>query len=213
MTTTTAARKRTWWQFAGYLAKRATLMELRGYQSIYRFVFRRPRVPTGATPFTYHQPILAILIVLVVVSAVEMVVVDVIVSRWTYVRIPLLVLSVGGLVYMLGLLFGMLVRPHAVGPEGINVRSGSEIDIPLSWDDIASVTRRKHVIQDRQPKVTLDDDGRATLHLRIHNETNIEIGLERARALRLPHGTEVVDAVALYADDPKAFMDAVRVYL
>ncbi len=213
MTTTIAARKRTWWQFAGYLAKRATLMELRGYQSIYRFVFRRPRVPAGAAPFPYHQPILAILIVLVVVSAVEMVVVDVIVHRWTYVRIPLLILSVWGLVYMLGLLFGMLVRPHAVGPAGINVRSGSEIDIPLNWDDIASVTRRKHVIQDKQPKVTRDDDGRATLQLRIQNETNIEIGLERPTPLKLPHGTEVVDAVALYADDPKGFMDAVRVHL
>ncbi len=213
MTTTTAAGKRTWWQFAGYLAQRATLMELRGYQSIYRFVFRRPRVPGGATAFTYHQPILAILIVIVVVSAVEMVVVDVIVQRWAYVRIPLLILSAWGLVYMLGLLFGMLVRPHAVGPEGINVRSGSEIDIPLPWCRIDSVTRRKLVNQDKQPKVTVSADGRATLQLRIQNETNIEIALERPTTVKLPQGTEVVDAVALYADDPKAFMDAVRTYL
>ena len=37
--------------------------------------------------------------------------------------------------------------------------------------------------------MTLDADGQATLHLRILNETNIEVELERATPLRLPHGT------------------------
>ncbi len=50
-TTATKSRKRTWWQWIGYLARRATV-ELRGYQSIYRFVFRRPRVPSGAVGFS-----------------------------------------------------------------------------------------------------------------------------------------------------------------
>jgi hypothetical protein len=61
VTATTVTRpRRTWWQFAGYLARRATMMELRGYQSIYRFMFRRPRVPPGAAGLSYHQPILSI---------------------------------------------------------------------------------------------------------------------------------------------------------
>jgi hypothetical protein len=76
MTATPVARpRRTWWQFAGYLARRAVTMELHGYQSIYRFVFRRPRVPPGAAGFN-HQLILSILIVIIAVSALEMVVVD-----------------------------------------------------------------------------------------------------------------------------------------
>ena len=56
-------------------------MEIHGYQSIYRFVLRRPRVPTGSVGFTYSVPILSILVVLTVVSAVELVVVDLIVHR------------------------------------------------------------------------------------------------------------------------------------
>ena len=213
MTTTTVARhRRTWWQFAGYLARRALVMELHGYQNIYRFVFRRPRVPAGAAGYSYHQPVLAILIVFIVVSAVEMVVVDVIVRRWTYVRVPLLALSIWGLVFMLGLLFGMLVRPHAVGPDGIRLRNGSEVDIPIGWDDVESVTRRRNVIQEKQPKVTMDADGQATLHMRVQNETNIEIQLERAMPLRLPHGTETARRVHLYADDPAAFLNEVRRY-
>jgi hypothetical protein len=211
MTSTTTARaKRTWWQFAGYLGKRATLMELRGYQSICRFVFRRPKVPAGAEGFSYHQPILAIMIVFIAVSAVEVVVVDRIVSRWTYIRIPLLIISIWGLVWMLGLLFGMLVRPHAIGPDGIRVRYGSEVDIPIAWHDVDSVAYRKQAAQHKQPKLTIDDNGVATLHMRIQNETNIEVRIRRPVPLKLPQGTETVSTVKLYADDPKRFMDAVR---
>jgi hypothetical protein len=68
-------------------------------------------------------------------------VVDLIVRRWAYIRIPVLILSVWGLIYMLGFLFGMLTRPHAIGPVGIQARYGPEIDIPLSWDDIDSWPR------------------------------------------------------------------------
>jgi hypothetical protein len=210
MTTTTTRPKRNWWQFSGYIARRATMMELRGYQSIYRFVFRRPKVPAGGVGFSYHKPVLPILIVFVVVSALEMLVVDLIVRRWAYIRLPLLILSIWGIIYMLGLLFGMLVRPHAITADGIRVRYGSEIDLPIAWDDVHSVTRRKRVNSDKQPKVTRDDNGEASLHMRIQNETNLEIRLNRPVSLRLPHGIETVSMVNLYADDPQAFMDEVR---
>jgi hypothetical protein len=59
MTTSTLSHKRTGWQFFSYLARRAIILEIRGYQSIYRFLFRRPTVPPGAVGFSYHQPILA----------------------------------------------------------------------------------------------------------------------------------------------------------
>ncbi len=68
---------------------------------------------------------------IIAVSALELVVDDLIVRRWTCVRVPLLILSNWGLVYMLRLLFGVLVRPHAVGPDGIRVRYASEVDVPI----------------------------------------------------------------------------------
>jgi hypothetical protein len=58
--------------------------------------------------------------------------------------------------------------------------------------------------------VTIDDNGVATLHMRIQNETNIEVQLVRPVPLKLPHGTETISTVKLYADDPKRFMEAVR---
>lgn len=111
---------------------------------------------------------------------------------------------------MIGLLFGMLVRPHAVGPDGIRVRSGSEIDLPLTRHDIYAVALRKRSVQDKQPRVTVDEQGEATLHLRIMNETNLEIRLEQRMPLRLPSGTETVGHVAIYADDPQAFLAEAR---
>lgn len=209
-TQVTPQRRRRGWRLAGHFARRAVEMEIHGYQSIFRFAFRRPRVPAGATGFSYHQPVLAILIVFIVVSAVELVVVDIIVHPWPAVRIPLLALSIWGLVWMFGLLFGMLTRPHSVGADGIRVRYGSEIDIPIPWDDVYSVTKRKRVVQERQPKVSTDDDGNATLHIRVGNETNIDLQLEQPTPLRLPSGTETVSAVTLYVEDPTAFMDCVR---
>jgi len=113
----------------------ARLVEIHGYQDMFRFVFRRPRVPAGWAGFSYHQPVLSVMIV-TVLSVVELVVVDVVARRWPAVRIPLLVLGIWGVTFALGLLFGMLVRPHAIGPDGIRVRSGSAVDLLLAWDDI-----------------------------------------------------------------------------
>ena len=213
MTTLTAAPRPSLWRRVASLARRAWAMEIHGYQNTFRFLFRRPRVPDGAVGFSSHQPVLPVLIVLTAVSAVELVVVDVIVHRWPAVRIPLLVVGIWGVTFMLGLLFGMLVRPHAVGPDGIRIRSGSEVDIPLSWDDIYSVGPRKRTVTEKQPRVTVDEQGEATLHLRIMNETNLEIRLEQPTPLRLPHGTETVSVVAIYADDPKAFLAEARHHL
>jgi hypothetical protein len=135
---------------------------------------------------------------------------NLIVRRWAYIRIPVLILSIWGLIYMLGFLFGMLTRPHAIGPAGIRARYGPEIGIPLSWDDIDSVTRRRATVQNKQPRVTVDENGRATLYLRMQNQTNIEVRLRRPIKIRLPQGPETVSEVNLYADEPQAFMNEVR---
>lgn len=123
--------RRTAWQLAAYWTRRGLMLEVWGYLSILRCVCRRPRVPAGAAAFTYHQPVMPLLIVFIVVSALELVVVDVLVRRWPSVRVAMLALGIWGLVWMFGLLFGFLTRPHAVGSDGIRVRSGAEIDIPL----------------------------------------------------------------------------------
>jgi len=194
-----------------WLARAAWRAEIGIYKSIYRWLFRRPRVPAGASAFAYHSPVMTILIVFIVLSAVEIPIIDLIVHPWPAVRIPLLILGIWGVTWMLGLLFGFLTRPHAVGPEGIRVRQGVDIDVDLPWDVVASVERSRDIAE-KAPKVRDEAHGR-TLALRMANETNILILLEHAVTTKLGGDTVDVDAVRLWADDLEGFMTAVRTHI
>src|SRR5262245_46385387 len=141
------------WRRAGSFLQRALRVELSIYANIGRLVARRPAIPRGAAGFGYHKPVLTVLIIFIVLSAVEIPIVDLIVHRWPAVRIGFLVLGIWGVTWMFGLLAAYLMRPHTVGPDGIRVRQGLEVDLPLSWDDIASVARVKRVDEPKSPRI------------------------------------------------------------
>lgn len=199
---------------AGGLAARLVRLELRIYASIGRAVFRRPAIEAGATGFGYHRPLRTILLVFIVLSAIEIPIIDLIVHRWPVPRILLLILGIWGVTWMIGLLCAYVTRPHTVGPDGIRVREGLEIDVPLSWDDIASVRRGSRLDEPKSPRIERTEDG-CMLLLRIQDETNVEIALERPTRVRLPGrppkgGAQEVTAVRLWTDDLEGFMAAVR---
>lgn len=193
--------------------RRAWVAELRVYSSIARAIARRPAVPKGGTGIGYHRPVLTVLFIFIGLSAVEIPILDLIVHQWPIVRITLLVLGIWGVTWMIGLLCAMLMRPHAVGPDGVRVRSGLELDVPIGWADIASVAIDRRVDEPKQPRVVGSEYAE-----RMQDETNIEIELERPVAIRLPGlapkgGTHQVDRIRLWADDPRAFLDAARRFL
>lgn len=192
---------------------RAWVAELRVYSSIARAIARRPAVPKGGTGIGYHRPVLTVLFIFISLSAVEIPILDLIVHQWPVVRITLLVLGIWGVTWMVGLLCAMLMRPHAVGPDGVRVRSGLELDVPIGWADIASIAISRRVDEPKQPRVIGSEYAE-----RMQDETNIEIELERPVAIRLPGlapkgGTHPVDRIRLWADDPRAFLDAARPFL
>lgn len=185
------------------------ILMITGTVNLWRWLARRPRVPRGASGFGYHQQLLPVFIVITIVSVIETVVVDVAVHQWTAVRIPLLVLGIGGIVLQLAMVAGLLHRPHAVGDVGIRVRSGAAIDLGLSWEQITSVERVTTTRIDKAPPL-VRADGVATYYLRMNDATNLLIELERPTLIDVPRGPVVADAIALYADDPKAFLQEVR---
>ncbi len=195
-----------------YLARRALQLELAVWRSLYRFVFRRPRVPRGATAFPYHEPVSSVLIVFIVLSAIEIPVIDVVVHRWAYIRIPILIAGIWGLTWMVGLLLGFVTRPHAVGPDGMRVRYGAEVEITLAWSEVRSISLTKKTAEPRTPQVTTDDDG-VTLHLRMQHETNLEIELDHPVDVRLPQGRSTIDRLRIYADQPREMLTAARTHL
>lgn len=210
------SRASVWRRIADFL-KRALMLELSIYASIARFIGRRPAVPRGAAGFSFHKPVLTILIVFIVLSAVEVPILDLIVHPWPAVRIPVLILGIWGLTWMFGLLCSYLTHPHTVGPDGIRVRAGLEVDIAFDWVAIASVSHNVRTDEPKSPKIVEGDDSR-TLMLRIVNETNLEIELERPTVVRLPgHGVaggdQTITAIRIWADEPREFMDAVRKHI
>lgn len=196
---------------------RALIAELRVYSSIGRAIARRPAVPDGGTGIAYHRPVMTILIIFIVLSVVEIPILDLIVHPWPAVRIPILILGIWGLTWMIGLLCAMLMRPHAIGPDGVRIRSGLEIDVAVSWHDIASIAIAKRVDEPKTPRITATDRGTEYAE-RMQDETNIEIELERAVGIRLPGlppkgGRQDVTRIRLWADDPRAFLAAARPFL
>lgn len=196
---------------------RAWIAELRVYSSIGRAIARRPAVPDGGTGIAYHQPVMTILIIFIGLSAVEIPILDLIVHPWPAVRVPILILGIWGLTWMIGLLCAMLMRPHAVGPGGIRIRSGLELDVPVAWDDIASIAIVKRVDEPKLPRITAIAEG-AEYAERMQDETNVEIELERPVSIRLPGllpkgGSHDVIRIRLWADDPRAFLAAARPFL
>lgn len=193
------------------IAKRALRSEFGVWQSLCRWIFRRPRVPAGASGFAYHSPVFTILMIFIVLSAVEIPIIDLIVHPWPWLRVPLLILGIWGLTWMLGLAAGFVTRPHAVGPAGIRAHGGADIDVDLPWEAVASVERSRDVAE-KAPKVRDEAHGR-TLALRMANETNILILLERPVTADLPARPVTVDAVRLWVDDVDGFLDAVRTHI
>lgn len=194
----------------GALIARAAAMEKVIYASIGRAVTRRPAVPVGGKGFRYCTPVLTILWIFIILSAVELVVIDLIVHQWLVVRVICLVIGIWGLVWMIGLLCGYFMRPHTVSPDGIEIRNGLDLNVRIGWDDVHSVAIKKHTYQPKTPKVVSDGDQR-TLVIGILNETNIEIVLEKPTRITLPGmrpkgGEHAVTTARLWADDPKAYL-------
>ncbi|MBK0418015.1 hypothetical protein JD276_03065 [Leucobacter sp. CSA1] len=203
------------------LAARAVRMELLVYESLWRAVSRRPKIDAGAHGFRYHGPVLTVLIIFIVLSAVEIPIIDLIVHRWTPVRIGFLILGIWGLTWMIGLLCAYFTRPHTVGPEGIRVREGLEIDVLAEWGDVASVRVRTVSAESIDPTSTekpgrvFDHEGERICAIWVGSETNLEIEFEGPTEVVLPGlapkgGSQVVDRLRFWGDDPEALLRAVR---
>ena len=187
-------------------ARSALAMEAKGWESLFRWIARKPDIPSGATGFGYSAPLMPILIVFIVLSAVEIPILDLILHPWPVPRIIALVLGVWGVTFMLGMLAGFRVNPHVVGPDGLRIRSGTRVDIPIAWDDVESIRLRRHGLESsRAIQVTGTDDAK-TLHVVVQSETGIELALRRPITVSLPSGA----AVNFYADDPAALIARAR---
>jgi len=194
------------------LAWAALRLEVTLYLALARWVTRRPDVPPGTTPIGYSRLVAPMLWLWIFGSATEVVVLDVLLSRWwTPMRIPLLVLGIWGVVWMLGMMSAYRTRPHLLGEDALQVRDGIHARVDVRLDRIASVRSVDHDLPGLLTSVHVEGEGdSATLLVGVGSRTNLELVLTGPTTLETPHGPTTVTRVGLWVDEPREVADVLR---
>ena len=192
------------------LLRLAVTFEVGIWRSLARWVRRRPDVPAGSDAFPYASAASPVLWTFIVLSAVEIPLVDWLLP-WPSLRIALLVVGVYGLLWMLGLLAAMHVYPHTVDDAGLRARSGFSTDVRVSWDAIAAVRVRRRSVEGSRSVVVAEDGGRRAVSLAVVASTQVDVELRTPLVLPLARtGGQPVDELRLAADDPAALVRRLR---
>jgi len=191
--------------------------EVTMWRGLYRMITRRPtKLAPGDEAFAHAGPVKPIFAVFIILSAVEIPILDLIVSRvlpWSTVRHIALFAGIYGLVWMIGLLGALLTSPHVVGDAGIRIRNGTSVDVTIPWDAIASVRHRYRSLPSSRAVQAEREGERTVVSLGTGGQTAVDITLRRPLTLPLRKGpAEPVDEVRFYADDPKALVTRSREY-
>ncbi len=118
------------------LVRKVVRWEIALWVSLYRLTFRRPMpMEPGARDFGYVRPVAPVLGVFIVVSAIDIVAVDLALRHflpdWEWLRTVALVLGVWGLLWMIGLAANLVTHRHVVGPSGLRVRNSHTLTLDL----------------------------------------------------------------------------------
>ena len=188
------------------LLRKAAAYEVTTWRSLYRWILRRPVAPEDEAAFSYAGVVTPLLIVFIVVSAIEIPILDLILP-WKTARIIAAAVGVYGLLWMIGLLASLRVHPHVLGDAGIRIRNAASIDVTLPWDAVETVRKRYRSLESSRA-VQVDRTG-ATIVLNIGaaSQTSVDIVLRRPMVVPVRKGAdEPVHEVRCYADDPEGFV-------
>ena len=182
--------------------------------SLARLVTRRPRVAPGAVAAPYVGAQRGFLVALLLVSVLEIVLIDLVLRQWPVVRVAALLVGVWGVTFVAGVGAGMVVAPHEVGRDGLRLRSGPRVDLFVPWAPVDSVAVRSHGTDAGATVVAtvvvVEDAGRTVVSLPVQGRTTLEVTLIEPVLLRLARGPVAADVVRFCADDPTTVLAAVR---
>lgn len=188
---------------------RPAVAELRAFGSLGLAVTRKRKIPQGAKPFGYTKGAMTFPAVMIVVSLIELVVVHMLVP-WEWLRIVLLVLTIWGVLFILGYFATRVVHPHFVTDEALHLRWGYPTVLSTPLTNIASVT--PHVNHAHTyPKVEGE-----RLILTQSQSTNVLIRFSEPVAAAAPVSRKDRPAdfhareVQLYIENPEEFLQALR---
>ncbi|THA63881.1 hypothetical protein E6P78_20810 [Streptomyces sp. A0958] len=189
-------------------ARRLVAHELRALQSLGLWVVRRRHgVPAGALAVPYTGPQTAMMYGLLFVSAVETVMLALLIP-WLAVQRVLLVLDVYGMLLVLALHAACATRPHVVGADGsLRIRYGALFDLRVPADAIATARVERRFSEGRGALVRLGPDD--VLDLAVGGQTTVTVELNAPLGFVRPLGGRgLARAVRFHVDDPPAALAA-----
>lgn len=194
------------WAIARWLFR----LEIGIWRSLLLWVTRRrPGQRPGVLVFPYSRDLVPLMAAFIVGSTLELVVVHLLLP-WETVRLLADVLSIWGLLWMLGYLASVKVFPHLLAEDELRIRYGTTVDLAVPLEAIAEVTSQRRSAATRKTVSIEHDDDRAALNMAVLKHTKIAIQLRRPTTLKLRGGTETITELRIYVDNPRAFVTAAR---
>ncbi len=192
------------------MAKHALVFELNIYKSLLRWLLRRPSIPAGFEPVGYARLATPVMALWIFGSALELPLVHVLVP-WHAVRISLLIISVWGLLWMLGALAGLRSYPHLLGSDMLRIRNGAMHDIAIPWKAIAQVTTQDRSLPSSMWVLQPQETKHGThLNVAVSGRVNVHIALREPLAVRTKKGDMLLTGVSLWTDEPRAVAARLR---
>jgi hypothetical protein len=194
----------------GRLAWRAVRLEVTLYAALVRWTVRRPSVPEGTSPVGYARLVAPMMGLWIFASAAEIPLVHLLVP-WEPARLALLVVSVWGLLWMVGLYAALRMYPHLVDDQGVRVRYATIVDIPLRWNQVREVRVEERELPSSVRIVQRTATGAGTeLHVAVGARTNVTAVLREQTQVRTAKGAERIGTLSLWVDEPRAFVARAR---
>jgi hypothetical protein len=171
--------------------------EFRVFGSLVRKIRRRPDIPAGATALPYGASMRPLLWCMIVVSIIEVAVVELIVP-WPTVRWILVILGVYGLIWVLGFAASLSVQPHTLSPVALRLRFGFFADVAIPAELLVSARRNvtsghRHTVDRRGDELAVSVMGYTDVAVELAEPYTVDLGRK---------GSAQVSRVQFQADDP-----------
>jgi hypothetical protein len=183
--------------------------ELRLWEALFRWVFRRPhRVEPGTVAFSYTGGAALLFRVFIGLSAVEIPILH-LTLPWPTARAISLIVGTYGLFWMFGLLATLRTHPHLVGPSGLRIRNSTTVDVPVGWEDVEAVRVRRRSLPPGGQTLVDEAGTERVLSLGVGSQTSVDVLLSRPQAVAVKKtGGAPVTQIRFHADDPEGLVAA-----
>jgi hypothetical protein len=193
---------------------RATLrlagFEVKGMHSLALWALRRRTgVPAGAAEVSYAREQTFVMSLWTFAMAVEAVMLEILlrgIGAPDWLRVPILIVDVYGVLIAIAVQAACFTRPHVVTADELRVRYGAFFDLRIPCERITSVRLARN--RDEEGMVRVRD---GTAAIAVTSQTNLIVELDEPIAVVRPLGRRVqARTIRFFADSPEIALAALR---